>query len=93
MLEAAIEDTVVSLAEKEGWLVRKVKWINRRNAADRFFAKDGRVVFIEFKAPGEKPRDGQSREIARMQAAGVEIHACDNPLRALRILGIAFNGR
>lgn len=93
MIESAIEDFVTDEAEKDGWVVRKLKWINRRNAADRFFAKEGRIVFIEFKAPGEKARPGQENEIKKLKDAGVEIHVCDNPLTALNILGIPFNGR
>lgn len=92
MIESASENYVVDEAEKAGWLVRKVKWINRRNSADRFFAKGGRIVFIEFKSPGEKPKAGQGREIKRLQDEGVEVHVCDNPLSAFRILGIALHG-
>lgn len=91
MIELAIEDYVVEEAEKAGWFCRKLKWIGRRNAADRFFAKDSRIVIIEFKAPGEKPRPGQESEIKKMKAAGIEVHVCDTPLSAFRILGIHFN--
>lgn len=92
MLESPIEEWVCDRAEAAGWLVRKVKWIGRRNAPDRFFAKGGRVVLIEFKRPGGSPRGGQGREIDALTAAGVEVHAVDNPLAGLRVLGVPYEG-
>jgi len=88
MLEAAIESYVVETAKKAGWFSRKVQWTGRRNAPDRLFAKAGRVLFIEFKSPGEKPREGQRREIAEMQKAGMEVHVCDDPISAFSVLGV-----
>ena len=88
MIESVIEDYVVETARKQGWFCRKVKWLGRRNAPDRLFAKDGRLLFIEFKTPGGKPRAGQQREIKEMQAAGIEVHVCDNPVSAFLALGI-----
>lgn len=90
MLESSMEEWVCGEAEKAGWLQRKLRWIGRRNAADRFFAKDGRVLLIEFKRTGEKPRGTQDKEIKALKAAGVEVHVCDNPIQALSILGVAY---
>ena len=88
MIESPIESFVVDKAKKGGWLARKLGWIGRNGAPDYFFAKDSRVVLIEFKRPGGKPRPGQEKEIAALQAAGVEVHVVDNPLAGLRILGL-----
>ena len=90
MIESPLEDFTCAEAEKAGWFVRKLQWAGRRNAPDRFFAKDGRVVLIEFKRPNGKPRPGQAREIERLRAAGVEVFVADNPLTALRYLGVAY---
>lgn len=90
MIEAPVEDWACDKAEQAGWLVRKLKWVGRANACDRFFAKDGRVVLIEFKSPGKKPNATQKREIQRLRDAGVEVHVVDNPLGALRVLGIPY---
>ncbi len=89
MIESPIEQLVADKAEAAGWLVRKLKWIGRRGGPDRFFAKAGRVVLIEFKKPGEAAKAGQDKELTRLQQAGVEVHQCDNPLSALRILGVS----
>ena len=90
MLESSMEEWVCGEAEKAGWLQRKLSWIGRRNAPDRFFAKDGRVVLIEFKRTGEKVRGTQRSEIMLLKNAGVEVHSCDNPIQALSILGVAY---
>lgn len=90
MIESPVEDWACGKAEAAGWFVRKLKWIGRRKGPDRFFAKDGRVVLIEFKRVGGKADPGQSIEIKRLTAAGVEVHVVDNPLAALRVLGISL---
>jgi len=79
MRESQIEDEVVRFAESRGYLTRKVSYVGRRNAADRFFArKDRGLVWMEFKAPGKKPRPGQEREHARMQKAGMIVFVVDS---------------
>lgn len=90
MIESPIEEWVCSRAEEAGWLVRKLQWVGRRSAPDRFFAKEGRVVLIEFKRHGAKAKAGQAKEIARLRDAGVEVYQADSPMSALRYLGIAY---
>lgn len=90
MAEATYEGIVVDAAEADGWVVRKLAWVGRRNGPDRFFAKAGRVVLLEFKRPGKGARAGQATEIELLQAAGVEAHVVDNHLKALRILGVPY---
>jgi Holliday junction resolvase len=90
MAENQIEKSVVALAEKAGWFVRKLEWQGNRNAPDRIFIKGGRVVFIEFKDRGEEARLTQEDEIADMVAHGAEVHVCDGIGKACRVLGIPF---
>jgi len=92
MRESAVEDWVCAQAQANGWLVRKLSWVGRRNACDRFFAKDGRIVLMELKAPGESARPGQERERTRLQGAGVEAYCVNSPVEALRILGVSVAG-
>lgn len=87
MIESDVELTVCLRAEARGWLVRKLSWIGRRNAPDRFFARDGRVVLIEFKRPGKVARETQNREIQRLREAGVEAYEVDNIEAGDAILG------
>ena len=88
-MEKGVEMPVVKRAEKAGWFVRKLAWPGRIGAPDRVFIKDGRVVWIEFKDAGKRPRKSQELEHDRMKAAGAELYWCDNVLEALQILGIA----
>lgn len=85
-----MEDWACDEAERAGWFVRKLAWKGRRNAPDRFFAKAGRVVLIEFKRPNGEARVGQEREIEALRSAGVEVYLADNPLAALRYLGVSL---
>lgn len=88
-MEYAVELTVSNKAKAAGWYVRKLKWIGRMSAPDRFFAKDGRVVLIEFKDKGKRPSTLQEREHIQLHAAGVECHVVDNVADGLRVLGVA----
>lgn len=90
MLETSIEKMVTERAEKAGWFVRKLSWVGRRSAPDRLFVKEGRVVFIEFKAPKKGVVAGQGKELARLLGAGAEAYCCDNPISALKALGIDY---
>ena len=88
MIESPIEIFVVDRAESDGWFCRKVKWVGRVSAPDRLFAKDGRLVWMEFKRPGADPRASQAAEIKRMRDAGMEVHVVDSIVDGCRILGL-----
>lgn len=86
--EYLIENTVTNKAITAGWFCRKLKWVGRVGAPDRLFIKGSRVVFIEFKAAGERPKGFQATEHDRMRAAGAEVHVVDKVADGLRILGV-----
>lgn len=89
MRESIIEDTVVASAENAGWLVRKLSYVGRRGAPDRWFMKDGVVIFVEFKRSGKKRADPlQQREHLRMRNAGFTVHVIDNIESGLALLGL-----
>lgn len=88
MLEIEIENRVTKVAKVNGFRVRKVAWLGSRNAPDRLFMKPGRHFFVEFKAPGEKPRPAQQREIERMREAGMEVHVIDNLPEGLALVQV-----
>jgi len=75
--ESWLENTAVEEAEADGWLVRKVKYIGRDAAPDRWFLKDGRWVIIEFKDYGEPLKPQQALEAKRLKAHGAEVYAID----------------
>ncbi|MFC3724473.1 VRR-NUC domain-containing protein [Neoaquamicrobium sediminum] len=78
MLESYIERKVCEYAKKLGWLVRKLQWVGRHGAPDRLFIRAGRVVFIEFKAPGKKPTEHQRLELERLREQGMEAYVVDD---------------
>jgi len=71
--ESKVEKTVMDHAKKNGWVVRKLAWIGRRNAPDRFFAKGGVIILVEFKKPGGDATEKQSNEHKTLRAAGVHV--------------------
>jgi Holliday junction resolvase-like predicted endonuclease len=85
-IEADIEKPAVKYAESRGWKVRKVRWLCRRGAPDRFFVRRGRIIFIEFKALGEPLDVHQQIEIAELRSEGIEVFVIDNLRTAYEIL-------
>ena len=62
-----------------GGQVRKCSWEARAGAPDLLIMIRGSHFWIECKAPGEKPRRVQNREIAIMrQAGGCSVYVCDS---------------
>jgi hypothetical protein len=78
MKESKLETDTKAYAQERGWLVRKMEWVGRRNCPDRFYARKGRVVLIEFKKRGEPLRLGQEREISTLEDFGVQVLVIDN---------------
>jgi len=76
--EATIEKKVCAAAKADGWLT--YKWVSpsNRGVPDRIFIKDGRVVFVEFKAFGKKPTPLQSHIHKKLTDQGMEVHVIDN---------------
>lgn len=62
-----------------GGQVRKCSWEARAGAPDLLVMIQGAHFWIECKAPGEKPRLVQTREIAVMrQVGGCSVYVCDS---------------
>ncbi|MCX8005092.1 MAG: hypothetical protein N2688_09070, partial [Burkholderiaceae bacterium] len=60
--ERDIERALVAAVRAAGGEVRKVQWVGRRGAPDRLVRLPGRHVWVELKAPGERPTRLQERE-------------------------------
>ena len=76
--ESHIEHACCALAKAVGWLTFKFVSPAHRGVPDRIFIKEGRIVFVEFKAPGKKPTKLQESVIAKLRASGCEVHVCDS---------------
>lgn len=85
-LESAIESAACKKARLRGWLVYKFVSPAQRGVPDRMFIKKGRILWIEFKAPGEEPTSLQEIKMREMIDAGAEVHWVDNVEAALEIL-------
>lgn len=74
--ENSIESYLRREVIKAGGVVRKLQWINHRNAPDRIVFLNG-VWFVELKRPGGKPRPPQLREHARLRGHGAKVFVID----------------
>lgn len=79
VLESYVESKGNKAAKRNGWKYRKVQWVGRRAAPDRFYMKPGAgSFFVEYKRPGEKPRPDQVVEIELMRSCGIKVYVIDN---------------
>ena len=74
MLERRVEARLKKKAEEHGWLVMKFTSPGTAGVPDRILIRNGRVVFVELKAPGEKTRALQNVIINRMREKGAEVY-------------------
>ena len=89
MLEKHIERKVCDYARSCDFLVYKFTSPQRRSVPDRLFiSPKGVTLFIEFKAPGKKCTEGQSREIGRLKAKNIPVFVVDDPDEGKRIIGL-----
>lgn len=77
MRESKIESYLKKCVIESGGMIRKLSWINHKNAPDRCVFLNG-VHFVELKKPGEKPRKMQLREHARMCSHGANVYVIDS---------------
>lgn len=70
MIEATVEDHFCKRVKETGGDHRKVSWIGRKGAPDRFaFWPDGGHAFVELKRPGRDADPHQARELKRLRNA------------------------
>jgi Holliday junction resolvase len=78
MTESTIERAVCAYAKSKGCIVMKLSGQNQRGQPDRMFILDGKVLFIEFKAPGKRPTALQERWLADLRRQGMFATWCDD---------------
>ena len=77
--EAVIEKNLVRKTEELGGIAYKLSPIGRVNKPDRLIIlPGGKIIFVEFKRPGEKPRPGQKREHERLVKLGARVEVLDS---------------
>lgn len=89
MRERDVEAHLVKRVKELGGAVRKVQWIGRVGAPDRLVmfpvtaqkfidGMYGTTLWVELKAPGQKPRPSQLREHRRMREMGQRVVVIDS---------------
>ena len=86
MRESEIEKYLVQQVTLAGGLSRKVQWIGHVGAPDRLVLFPARLVWVELKATGQKPRTSQLREHARMRLMGQRVEIIDSKEQIDRLM-------
>lgn len=76
--EGRIVAAFVNEVKDRGWEQRKISYEGRAGAPDRLLLAPGFHCFIEFKAPGMKPRPIQEKEHERLRKAGFMVYVIDS---------------
>lgn len=85
-LETTIEEPAAAFGELRGWMQAKIVRLGKRAWPDRIFIRAGRIIFIEFKRPGEEPTVQQYKRHRDLKSHGAEVFWVDNLEDAKRIL-------
>ena len=79
MLERDIEKALVKRVKDLGGMAEKYVSVNRRSVPDRLVTlPDGRIIFVELKAPGKKPTDAQLRDHEKRRLLGCDVRVIDS---------------
>lgn len=76
--EAKIENKCVGIVNDAGWKNIKCDKVNRSWPDQLFLGPNRYVFFVEFKAPGEEPRDQQVDRIDMLRALGYTVYVCQS---------------
>lgn len=86
MRESVIEYFFTDSLKELGGEIRKLQWVNHRGAPDRLLLYKGIIVFVEFKATGEKLQPHQAREKKKLEAQGATVLVIDSLEKSADIL-------
>jgi hypothetical protein len=79
MIERDVEQALVRRVKAMGGLCEKFTSPGRRSVPDRLVTlPNGRIVFVELKAPKKKPTENQIRDHERRRALGCDVRVIDN---------------
>lgn len=78
MREREVEAHLVKRVRELGGECRKVEWIGRHGAPDRFVMLPDGCCWVELKAPGQKAKPHQLREHDRLRARGQIVLVIDS---------------
>ena len=79
MSEQIVERALVNRVKALGGIPFKFTSPGRRSVPDRLcLLPEGRVIFVELKAPGKRPTELQAREHDRLRALGFDVRVIDS---------------
>ena len=91
MLESQIEQYFCRKVKELGGLALKLSPAGTAGMPDRLVLLPGRrIVFVEFKAPGKKPRPLQQKRINDLQKFGFRAVCLDSYQKVNAFLGAVF---
>lgn len=80
MLERQVEQALVREVRKHGGIAPKFTSPGTAGMPDRLvILPEGKVCFVELKAPGQKPRPIQIRQMDRLTNLGCMVRIIDHP--------------
>jgi len=91
MLEKEIEQHLVARCKTIGALCDKFTSPNRRSVPDRMITFECRVYFVELKAPGKKPTEGQLRDHKKRATHGFHVWVVDSKEGVDRLINTMVN--
>ncbi len=86
ILEREVERPASEYAERRGWFEVKIEKTSKRGFPDRFYARGGRIILVEYKRPTKDATTQQKKRHRELRAAGVEVHVIDNLRDAYELL-------
>ena len=90
MKESTTERAVCAYAKAKGCIVIKLSGQNQRGQPDRMFIRGGKVLFVEFKAPGKLPTKLQLKWLADLHGQEMAAAWCDTIEAGQDIIDITF---
>lgn len=79
MREKYLEQALKTAIENLGGICWKLVSPGTTGVPDRICLKAGRVVFVEVKTQGAKPRPIQNRRMAQLRDQGFQVFVVDSP--------------
>lgn len=87
MLEKTVEQALVRAVKKAGGIAPKLTSPANAGMPDRIIIlPGGKICFVELKAPGQKPRPLQTRQMQRLTDLGCMARTLDNPQKIPEII-------
>lgn len=87
MLEHQVEQTLVREVRKHGGIAPKFTSPGTAGMPDRIvILPNGKICFVELKAPGQKPRPIQTRQMDRLTQLGCMVRTIDHPNQIQKLI-------